>query len=135
MDMTNVTRVGAESVFEFISPSGRPVPMTVELGYRADDPHAVSLTFRTGRDSTVWLVSRDLLADGLITVSGAGDVRVRPHNGTTAVLELQSDESQAVFHVRSAELQEFLNSTYDVVAPGRESEFLDFDAELRQLLS
>ncbi|MEU3646101.1 SsgA family sporulation/cell division regulator [Lentzea sp. NPDC034063] len=132
--MTNVTRVGAESVFAFIAPSGRPLPVEVELGYRADDPHAVTMTFRMGRQETVWLVSRDLLADGLITTSGAGDVTLRPHNSTTAVLELRSDVSHAVFHVQSSEMQEFLNSTYDVVAPGRENDYVDFEAELRKLL-
>jgi hypothetical protein len=132
--MRNVTRVGADSTFAFIAPSGRPLPVDVELGYRADDPHAVTMTFRMGRQETVWLVSRDLLADGLITTSGAGDVRLRPHNSTTAVLELRSDVSHAVFHVRSSELQEFLNSTYDVVAPGCESDHVDFEAELRKLL-
>lgn len=129
-----MTRVGADSTFAFIAPSGRPLPVDVELGYRADDPHAVTMTFRMGRQETVWLVSRDLLADGLITTSGAGDVRLRPHNSTTAVLELRSDVSHAVFHVQSAELQEFLNSTYDVVAPGCENDYVDFDVELRKLL-
>lgn len=132
--MTNVTRAGAQLVFAFITPSGRPVPVDVELAYRADDPHAVAVTFRMGERQTTWLMSRDVLADGLITTSGTGDVRLRPHNSTTAVLELSSDNGHAVFHVRSSELQEFLNSTYDVVAPGRESDHFDFDAELRQLL-
>ncbi|GGM72826.1 sporulation protein SsgA [Lentzea pudingi] len=126
--------MGADSTFAFIAPSGRPLPVDVELGYRADDPHAVTMTFRMGRQETVWLVSRDLLADGLITTSGAGDVRLRPHNSTTAVLELRSDVSHAVFHVQSAELQEFLNSTYDVVAPGCENDYVDFEVELRKLL-
>ena len=81
-----MTRVGAESVFAFIAPSGRPMPVEVELGYRADDPHAVTMTFRMGRQETVWLVSRDLLADGLITTSGAGDVRLKPYNSTTAAM-------------------------------------------------
>ncbi|GHH28791.1 sporulation protein SsgA [Lentzea cavernae] len=126
--------MGADSTFAFIAPSGRPLPVDVELGYRADDPHAVTMTFRMGRQETVWLVSRDLLADGLITTSGAGDVRLRPHNSTTAVLELRSDVSHAVFHVQSSELQEFLNSTYDVVSPGCENDFVDFEVELRKLL-
>jgi hypothetical protein len=134
MDMTNVTRAGAQMVFAFITPSGRPVPVDVELEYLADDPHAVSMTFRMTDQVTTWMMSRDLLADGLITTSGTGDVRMRPHNSTTAILELSSDSGHAVFHVRSSELQEFLNSTYDVVAPGHESDHFDFDAELRQLL-
>ena len=46
--MTNVTRVGAESVFAFIAPSGRPMPVEVELGYRADDPHAVDHAIKLG---------------------------------------------------------------------------------------
>ncbi|WP_285754129.1 SsgA family sporulation/cell division regulator [Lentzea sp. NBRC 105346] len=133
--MTNVTRAGAELVFAFITPAGRPVPVDVELAYRAEDPHAVSMTFRMAEQETTWLVSRDLLADGLITRSGGGDVRLRPYTSEMAVLELCSDNGHAVFHVRSSELQAFLNSTYDVVAPGRESDHFDFDAELRRLLA
>lgn len=129
--MANVTRVGIETVFEFISPDGRPSPVPVELGYRADEPHAVVMTFRMGENATTWLVSRDLLADGMARATGVGDVRLRPFTTRTAILELYSDEEHAVFHVPVGGLQAFLNRSYDVVPPGREGDFLDIDGALR----
>ncbi|WP_186763044.1 SsgA family sporulation/cell division regulator [Lentzea tibetensis] len=131
--MANVTRVGIDTVFEFIGPDGRPAPVSVELGYRADDPHAVAMTFRMGDNATTWLMSRDLLANGMVHGSGDGDVRLRPFTARMAILELYSDEDHAVFHVPVGGLQAFLNSTYDVVPPGRESDFLDIDSALRSL--
>ncbi|GLZ33771.1 sporulation protein SsgA [Lentzea sp. NBRC 105346] len=133
--MANTTRVGIETVFEFIGPDGRPAPVPVELGYRADEPHAVSMTFRMADQATVWLVSRDLLADGLVAATGEGDVRLRPFTARAAILELYSDDEHAVFHVPVGSLQAFLNSSYDVVAPGREGDFLDIDSALRGLFA
>jgi Streptomyces sporulation and cell division protein, SsgA len=133
--MANVTRVGIETIFEFIGPDGRPAPVAVDLGYRADEPHAVTMTFRMGESVTTWLVSRDLLANGMVSASGIGDVRLRPFTARVAILELYSDEEHAVFHVPVGGLQAFLNSTYDVVMPGHESDFLDIDNALRALFA
>lgn len=56
-----------------------PVPVEVELGYSTKDPYAVTAVFNPGGSQSVeWILARDLLADGLISESGEGDVRMWP---------------------------------------------------------
>ncbi len=131
--MCNETRLGTATVVEFIRPDGSIEPMNVDLHYRTDDPHAVTLRFHTSEQESTWLVGRELLAAGLLAPSGIGDVRLRPHRGDTLVLELFTEDSHAVFHLSADELHRFLESTYAVVPAGRES--LDFDTLLKDLLS
>jgi len=131
--MFNETRVGTATVVEFIRPDGSVEPMDVDLQYRTDDPHAVTLRFHTRDQESTWLVGRDLLSDGLLAPAGVGDVRLRPDHGDVLVLELFTEESHAVFHLSADELHRFLESTYAVVPAGRE--VLDFDSLLKDLLS
>ncbi|MFI6095785.1 SsgA family sporulation/cell division regulator [Lentzea sp. NPDC051213] len=131
--MFNETRVGTATVVEFIRPDGSVEPMDVDLQYRTDDPHAVTLRFHTRDQESTWLVGRDLLSDGLLAPAGVGDVRLRPDHGDVLVLELFTEESHAVFHLSADELHRFLESTYAVVPAGRE--VLDFDSLLKDLLA
>lgn len=131
--MFNETRIGTATVVEFIRPDGTVEPMNVDLQYRSDDPHAVTLRFHTRDQESTWLVGRELLSDGLLSPAGIGDVRLRPHAGDVLVLELFTEDSHAVFHLSSDELNRFLQSTYAVVPAGRE--VLDFDLLLKDLLA
>lgn len=130
--MCNETRVGTATVVEFIRPDGSIEPMNVDLQYRTDDPHAVTLRFCTKDQDSLWLVSRELLADGLLAPAGIGDVRLRPDRGDVLVLELFTEDSHAVFHLSADELHRFLESTYQVVPAGRE--VIDFDTLLKDLM-
>lgn len=130
--MFNETRVGTATVVEFIRPDGSVEPMNVDLHYRTDDPHAVTVRFHTREQESTWLVSRELLSDGLQAPAGLGDVRLRPHHGDVLVLELFTEDSHAVFHLSADELRRFLESTYQVVPAGREA--IDFDMLLKDLL-
>lgn len=131
--MFNETRVGTAIVAEFIRPDGSVEPMNVDLHYRSDDPHAVTMRFHTRDQESTWLVGRELLADGLLAPAGFGDVRLRPHHGDVLVLELLTEDSHAVFHLSADELDRFLESTYAAVPAGREA--LDFDLLLKDLLT
>jgi hypothetical protein len=61
----------------------------VELSYDRRDPYAVTAVFEPlpGHQVT-WLLSRDLLFEGLLTPAGEGDVRIAPapfDTGTSTV--------------------------------------------------
>ncbi|MFS8103119.1 SsgA family sporulation/cell division regulator [Lentzea alba] len=131
--MFNETRVGTATIVEFIRPDGSVEPMNVDLQYRTDDPHAVTLRFHTKDQESTWLVGRELLSEGLLAPAGIGDVRLRPHHGDVLVLELFTEDSHAVFHLSADELHRFLESTYAVVPAG--GEVLDFELLLKDLLA
>ncbi|HEX7306342.1 SsgA family sporulation/cell division regulator [Lentzea sp.] len=131
--MFNETRVGTATVVEFVRPDGSIEPMNVDLHYRSDDPHAVTMRFHTRDQESTWLVGRELLSDGLMSPAGMGDVRLRPADGDVLVLELFTEDSHAVFHLSADELSRFLDSTYAAVPAGRES--VDFELLLKDLLA
>ncbi|KJK46528.1 hypothetical protein UK23_23305 [Lentzea aerocolonigenes] len=131
--MFNETRIGTATVVEFIRPDGTVEPMNVDLQYRSDDPHAVTMRFQTRDQESTWVCGRELLSDGLLSPAGIGDVRLRPDHGDVLVLELFTEDSHAVFHLSADELGRFLDSTYAVVPAGREA--LDFELLLKDLLA
>jgi hypothetical protein len=131
--MFNETRIGTATVVEFIRPDGTVEPMNVDIQYRSDDPHAVTLRFHASDQESTWVVGRELLSEGLTAPAGIGDVRLRPEHGDVLVLDLFTEDSHAVFHLSSHELHRFLESTYAVVPAG--SEVLDFELLLKDLLA
>ncbi|MEU0882447.1 SsgA family sporulation/cell division regulator [Lentzea sp. NPDC005914] len=131
--MFNETRIGTATVVQFIRPDGTVEPMNVDLQYRSDDPHAVTMRFHARDQESTWLCGRELLSDGILSPAGVGDVRLRPDHGDVLVLELFTEDSHAVFHLSADELHRFLESTYAVVPAGRE--VLDFELLLKDLLA
>jgi hypothetical protein len=131
--MFNETRVGTVTVVEFVRPDGSMEPMNVDLQYRSDDPHAVTMRFQARDQESIWLVGRELLADGLLAPTGLGDVRLRPEGGDVLVLDLFTEDSHAVFHLSAEELDRFLQSTYAAVPAGHE--VVDFELLLKDLLA
>lgn len=112
--------------------------MTATLYYRGDDPYAIRVSFHVGMDEPVeWIFARDLLAVGMDTPAGEGDVRVWP--GATPDqdvlnLSLSSPFGQAHFEAPLAALSGFLLRTFEIVPPGREGDFIDIEGELRDLI-
>lgn len=85
------------AVFDLLAPRTPAVPVQVELRYDTRDPFAVVAAFRAGRVGWVeWTFSRDLLADGLLTETGEGDVRIRPANGDPEVVVVELSSPQAM---------------------------------------
>jgi hypothetical protein len=125
------------AVFDLLAPQTPAVPVQVELRYDTRDPYAVVAAFRTGRVGWVeWVFARDLLADGLITHSGEGDVTIRPavDDPEVVMVELSSPSGHAVFEASAQELADFLDRTYDVVVPGNENLWVNVDDALTRLL-
>jgi hypothetical protein len=74
---------------------------------------------------------------GVVRRVGDGDVQVWPAddvNESGLNLSLSSPFGTAHFEAPLAPLTDFLNRTYEIVAAGRESDFIDIEAELDDLL-
>ncbi|MFC0109691.1 SsgA family sporulation/cell division regulator [Kibdelosporangium aridum] len=118
--------------------SAHPVPVDVELRYDTRDPFAVYALFEPeGARAVQWILSRDLLADGLIVRSGDGDVRVwpDPENEEMVIIEFVTPKGQARFEAHAQDLADFLDTTYEVVLPGAEENWFDFDAEIERMIA
>lgn len=84
-----------------------------------------------GRYET-WRIGRDLLAEGLETPAGIGDVRVWPDGHRLKLALLDADEGKwAVLSMLRSSMRVFLAVTFGTVPPGQE--YVDWDRVIRQL--
>jgi hypothetical protein len=136
--MNSSATVSAELGLSLVVPEHGAVPLVASLRYTADDPYAIRMSFHVGTDEPVeWIFARDLLAVGLEGPAGEGDVQVWPtedHGRELVNIALSSPFGEAHFEAPRSSTANFLTRTYEVVAPGHESEFVDVDAELDELL-
>jgi hypothetical protein len=121
--------------------------------YSGSDPYAVRMAFHVGTDEPVeWIFARDLLAAGIESRQGEGDVHVWPSPGSCADtsgldltgssqpgdkvlnIELSSPFGQAHFEAPAQAMAAFLRRTYQIVPAGQESRYIDIEAELNDLL-
>lgn len=79
-----------------------------------------------------WVLSRDLLADGLLRPSGDGDVYIQPASATEVDICLSSPSGEATLRFAHDDLLDALDATWQVCERG--SECIDFDAALASLL-
>lgn len=136
--MNSSATVSAELGLSLVVPEHGAVPLVASLCYSADDPYAIRMAFHVGADEPVeWIFARELLAAGLEGPAGEGDVQVWP-SGDSGLevlnLALSSPFGEAHFEVPHSATAAFLDRTFDMVAAGAESEFLDVDTELDDLL-
>jgi len=123
------------------------VPLVASLHYSGSDPYAIRMAFHVGAEDPVeWIFGRELLADGMTTPEGEGDVRIWPSSpavgpdgqvrGPLSVLniKLSSPFGEAHFEAPSEAIASFLDRTYAIVRMGQESSVIDIDAELDGLL-
>ena len=146
------TEISAELGLGLVGPERAIVPLTAGLSYSCADPYAIRMEFEVGTDEPVeWILARDLLAAALHGSEGLGDVRAWPSavscdpdaaavGGSAAGqqilnIAMSSPYGQAQFEVSARAIEEFLQRTYQLVATGQESPYLNFDAELTELLS
>lgn len=141
--MMNSVTVSAELGLSLVVPEHGAVPLVASLDYSADDPYAIKMAFHVGADEPVeWIFGRELLARGLQAPAGEGDVQVWPgessdsYSGGHDVLNiaLSSPFGEAHFEAPLSEVAEFLKSTCEIVPTGAESDFIDVDGELDELL-
>ncbi|RKE21705.1 SsgA family sporulation/cell division regulator [Streptomyces sp. TLI_171] len=108
--------------------------------YDAAAPYEVRLTFHLGRsDEADWVFSRDLLRDGLESLSGHGDVKLWPAHcpchGATLHLALESPHGSALLEASRPQVSAWLERTYTAVPDDQIIELLPSDAELAALLA
>ena len=149
---SNCSEISAELSLGLVGPEHTIVPLMASLSYRCADPYAVQIAFEVGTDEPVkWILARDLLAAALHGSAGLGDVRAWPSaascdpdaataGGSAAEqqilnIAMSSPYGQAQFEVSAKAIEEFLQWTYRLVETGQESSYLNFDAELTELLS
>lgn len=133
-----VADVAVDMTVECVDDRGSRHQLDVVLGYRRNDPYAVTMTFLTGTGDLTWTFGRDLLVHGVNVPTGQGDVHVAPSigsNGRAVVhIELSSPDGHLVLQARAEDVQEFLNRATEVVAVGTEGEHVDVDLMITQLL-
>lgn len=121
-----------------LDPWGRTVDVPTTLGYRENDPYAVSLTFHSGAGDVEWVVSRTLMLQGLAAPAGEGDVKIYPSIDedakAVAVFDFSSPDGRLIATADSREVQMFLGKSFSAVPVGSESQHLDLDALIADLL-
>ncbi|WP_433337897.1 SsgA family sporulation/cell division regulator [Spirillospora sp. CA-294931] len=136
--MNSSTTVSAELGLRLVVPDRTTVPLLAGLEYAADDPYAIRMAFYVGDDEPVeWIFARELLTVGIVRRVGDGDVEVwpaGPEDDGTLNIGLSSPFGNALFEVPLSPLADFLHRTYQAVPAGQETEFIDIDAELENLL-
>jgi hypothetical protein len=136
--MNSSATVTAELGLSLLVPEHGAVPLVASLHYSADDPYAIRMAFHVGADEPVeWIFARELLTAGMEAHAGEGDVRVWPsHDPDCDLLNLalSSPFGEAHFEAPRTAAAEFLARTFEMIAAGAESEFLDVDDELDDLL-
>jgi hypothetical protein len=149
MNSNSRTAVSADLGLGLVGPEHTIVPLMASLYYSCHDPYAVKMAFHVGTDEPVeWTLGRELLAAALHSREGVGDVQAWPSaasadpavGGATAGqktlnIAMTSPFGQAQFEVSAAAIEAFLARTYQLIPDGQESAYLDFDAELAELLS
>ncbi|MFF5442115.1 SsgA family sporulation/cell division regulator [Streptomyces achromogenes] len=109
-----------------------------EFRYDPALPLTVSVEFLVeGGPRVLWRIGRDLLQEGLYTMSGLGDVQMWPSSleeGATARLQLASGDMAALFELPIPPLAAWLEHTYSLVPPGQELAGVDWDVTTADLL-
>ena len=121
-----------------VVPGDEPLPVDATLEYDVTDPYAVHLLIAAGEGTVRWSFSRELLTEGVKAPAGEGDVRIIPVGGRAerrVRVVLTSPDGAATLEAPLAEMVEFLTATYEAVPSGSESDLLDVDALVAQLLA
>jgi hypothetical protein len=130
--------VSRNLTLELIDVTGEASRLDGELEYNSADPYAVIAVFRAGPTPIRWVFARDLLAEGLFSPVGDGDVHVWPcldSSGRAVVLlELTSPQGEALLQATSRDVSEFLQHTFALVPRGAEDMRLDLDQTVLRLL-
>ena len=137
--MNSSNTVSAELGLRLVAPQQTIVPLTGSIYYSREDPYAVRIALHVGLDEPVeWVFVRDLLSMDIGGREGIGDVHVWPsagsEGGSVLNIELSSPFGQAHLEAPAREVSDFLRRTYRIVPDGQESDYIDVEAELNDLL-
>jgi hypothetical protein len=120
-----------------VSASTGDADMPAELRYDPNDPLAVTLAIGTQCESPViWVFGRDLLAEGVNSAAGEGDITVEPasENAPHDVVRITlATDCLATMMADRNKVLEFLLASFSAVPSGCEMDQIDFDAEIAAL--
>ena len=123
---------------QFVTLNGCGTPVFSRWSYVLRDPYAVALAFQAQRGQWIeWVFGRDLLLAGLSEPAGLGDVRVRPDlsfEEDLFVIELESPDGYAVVEMHRVDVESFLAATAEAVPVGTESEHVDVDRFIAEVI-
>jgi hypothetical protein len=135
--MNEDTRIDRVRQDMFAVLHGQETPLLTRWSYRADDPFAVMMSISRPSGRWIdWLLSRDLLIEGLAIPAGIGDVRLTPFTDEEFdVLEVRigDDEGFASLEFDRDLIERFLDATFDIVPAGAESAVIDVEAEIEKI--
>ncbi|MFF9340329.1 SsgA family sporulation/cell division regulator [Streptomyces sp. NPDC014773] len=110
-------------------------PVRAEFRFDPESPSAVCVEFLVeGGPRASWRIGRDLLRQGLSSMSGLGSVRMWPSSAgerAAAWLQLASGDMAALFELPAPPLAAWLDRTYRLVPAGSEFTGVDWDAAVR----
>lgn len=118
--------------------SGEERAIVSELVYDPADPYAVNLLLRGSSGVVGWSFGRELLLEGTYQPAGDGDVHIWPCLGSrgeaVVILELRSGADSTLLQFSTREIHEFLATTLTAVPAGAETDRVDLDSWLDELL-
>lgn len=121
-----------------VDADGQALSLDAELGFYPADPYAVTATFRTPGGDVIWTFARDLLMAGLTSPAGDGDVHVWPcldaAGRAVVIIELNSPDGELLVQAPTKDVYRFVTRTLGAVPAGSESDFIDVDLLITQLL-
>ncbi len=127
------------TVVPFLSGESATEHLEGEFSYDPADPYAVTMKLEARSGSVTWTFARELLAEGLYSPSGDGDVQVWPclsHMGEAVVIvELCSPDGTALLQTGSRAVQQFVTDVFEAVPAGTESSHVSIDTLVAQLLA
>lgn len=115
---TTTTKIQRRAVFQLVRDDGAHLRLSVLMRWSSSDPLAVTFKF-TDRE---WLLSRDLLAEGMDFPTGIGDVLLCPAESDSEHLRLylSSPTGNAELLVPTYDLGMFLAETFTEMPSGLE---------------
>ena len=116
------------------------IDIWTRLHYDAQEPYAVTVTFLLDEAHEVeWVLARDLLGNGLHGRAGEGDVMLRPIpvaiSTEVELMLLAVTGAHARVTLPAEAVAAFLRASHHVVPPGAETEHLNLETTISQLLS
>lgn len=125
--------VTSRDVFYLITDDPGNKPITVTMYWSPRTPFEVAIKFHTKRKSPEWVISRQLLADGLEGHAGGYDVTIRPSWDDSRIeLCLDSPTGHAELLMYRHSITKFLEATWAQIPADQEHAPLT-DRKLRQL--
>ena len=140
--MRSIRTVSTDLVLWLVAPQQTARALVARFIYSREDPYAIRAAFHVEQDKLVeWVFARDLLSMGIKGREGLGDVTIWPSagpgvgaSGRVLNIEISSPFGRAHFEASVKEISEFLRHTHQIVPPGEESELMDIESELTDLL-